>query len=51
MKRANVYMEKGDNSQEMKWFEDAFKVNEDDPDVYYHRRQAAFITPLPDTQG
>lgn len=39
-------MEEGDNAQAMKCFEDAIKINEDDPDVYYHRGQGAFVSSL-----
>ena len=51
VKLASVYMEEGDNSQAMKCFEDAIKVNEDDSDVYYHQGQGASITSLPDTRS
>ncbi|KAN0078116.1 hypothetical protein V8E55_010173 [Tylopilus felleus] len=44
VKLASVYMEEGDNVQAMKCFEDAIKINENDPDVYYHRGQVFFIT-------
>lgn len=32
-------MEEGNNAQAMTCFEDAIQINEDDPDVYYHRGQ------------
>ncbi|KAF8429982.1 mitochondrial outer membrane translocase receptor TOM70 [Boletus edulis BED1] len=44
VKLASVHMEEGDNERAMKCFEDAIKINEDDPDVYYHRGQVFFIT-------
>ncbi|KAF8551079.1 ADP ATP carrier receptor [Imleria badia] len=44
VKLASVHMEEGDNAQAMKCFEDAIQINEDDPDVYYHRGQVFFIT-------
>ncbi|KAG6372062.1 hypothetical protein JVT61DRAFT_8770 [Boletus reticuloceps] len=44
VKLASVHMEEGDNAQAMKCFEDAIEINEDDPDVYYHRGQVFFIT-------
>jgi import receptor subunit TOM70 len=44
VKLASVHMEDGDNAQAMKCFEDAININEDDPDVYYHRGQVFFIT-------
>ena len=43
VKLASVHMEEGDNAQAMKCFDDAININEDDPDVYYHRGQGAFI--------
>ena len=46
VKLASVHMEEGDNAQAMKCFEDAIKVNEGDPDVYYHRGQGVLV-PLP----
>ncbi|KAF9240837.1 mitochondrial outer membrane translocase receptor TOM70 [Melanogaster broomeanus] len=44
VKLASVYMEEGDNAQALKCFEDAIEINENDPDVYYHRGQVYFIT-------
>ncbi|KIJ19674.1 hypothetical protein PAXINDRAFT_69403 [Paxillus involutus ATCC 200175] len=44
VKLASVHMEEGDNDQALKSFEDAIQINEDDPDVYYHRGQVYFIT-------
>ena len=43
VKLASVHMEEGDNAQAMKCFEDAIKINEDDPDVYYHRGQGVLV--------
>lgn len=39
-------MEEGDNAQAMKCFEDAITINEDDPDVYYHRGQGVLVSSL-----
>lgn len=39
-------MEEGDNVQAMKCFEDAIKINENDPDVYYHRGQGVLVSSL-----
>lgn len=39
VKLASVHMEEGNNAQAMTCFEDAIQINEDDPDVYYHRGQ------------
>ncbi|KAF9221146.1 ADP ATP carrier receptor [Gyrodon lividus] len=44
VKLASVHMEEGDNAQALKSFEDAIKIDENDPDVYYHRGQVYFIT-------
>ncbi|KAH7886688.1 ADP/ATP carrier receptor [Phlebopus sp. FC_14] len=44
VKLASVYMEGGDHTQAMGCFGDAIKVDEKDPDVYYHRGQVHFIT-------
>jgi len=44
VKLASVHMEEGDNAQAMKRFEDAINIDENDPDVYYHRGQVFFIT-------
>jgi import receptor subunit TOM70 len=44
VKLASVYMEEGNNAQALKCFEDAIEINENDPDVYYHRGQVFFIT-------
>lgn len=44
VKLASVHMEEGDNAQAMKCFEDAIEINEDDPDVYYHRGQGTSVS-------
>ncbi|KAG5643987.1 hypothetical protein DXG03_009277 [Asterophora parasitica] len=43
VKLASVNMEQGDPAGAFKCFEDAIKVDERDPDVYYHRGQVLFI--------
>jgi mitochondrial import receptor subunit TOM70 len=37
IKRASIFMEKGDIESALKEYERACAINENDPDVYYHR--------------
>lgn len=46
MKLASVHMEEGDNKRALECFEDAIKVDENDPDVYYHRGQGTLTNIL-----
>ncbi|GLB42705.1 putative tetratricopeptide repeat [Lyophyllum shimeji] len=43
VKLASVHMEQGDAQAAFKCFDDAIKVDEKDPDIYYHRGQVLFI--------
>ncbi|KIY44657.1 mitochondrial outer membrane translocase receptor TOM70, partial [Fistulina hepatica ATCC 64428] len=43
VKLASIYMEKEDPTKAFACFEDAIKINADDPDIYYHRGQIYFI--------
>jgi Tfp pilus assembly protein PilF len=48
VKLASVHMEEGNNQEAMKCFEDAISIDQDDPDVYYHRGQGPSVLFLPD---
>ncbi|KAF8057562.1 ADP/ATP carrier receptor [Lyophyllum atratum] len=43
VKLASVHMEQGNPQEAFKCFDDAIKVDEKDPDIYYHRGQVLFI--------
>ncbi|KAF5376495.1 hypothetical protein D9615_008664 [Tricholomella constricta] len=43
VKLASVHMEQGDPAAAFQCFDDAIKVDERDPDIYYHRGQVLFI--------
>ncbi|CAG8493447.1 9908_t:CDS:10 [Ambispora leptoticha] len=38
IKRASIYMEKGNIQETWQEFEEAIKINPNDPDIYYHRQ-------------
>jgi import receptor subunit TOM70 len=44
IKRATLYMEKGDVENTLKQFELALELSRSNPDIYYHRGQVRFLT-------
>ncbi|KAJ3371737.1 TOM (translocase of outer membrane) complex component [Allomyces arbusculus] len=44
IKMSNILMERGEVDQTLQMFERALQVNDQDPDIYYHRGQVKFLS-------